>query len=207
VTLAPDRRLAAALVRSGEWSGYYEGLDIVPTGIAWCKRHIASSHPNTHFTLADIYNGEYNPSGKMRASEYQFPYNDQTFDLAVLISVFTHMLPDDMEQYVAEVARVLRQDACCVATYTLLDADSLEAMLSGRSIYRFERIGLHWSIDARHPELAVAYEELYVRDLFERHGLSPSTYHGTWSGRALASTSTYIEFEQDFVVGTKNSRN
>ena len=45
-------------------------------------------YPNYTFTLADIYNKEYNPAGRLKASEYRFPFDDETFDLVVLGSVF-----------------------------------------------------------------------------------------------------------------------
>ena len=43
-----------------------------------------------------------------KASEYTFPYEDGEFDVVVLTSVFTHMLPDDVAHYLDEIARVLK---------------------------------------------------------------------------------------------------
>src|SRR5689334_8909675 len=89
-------RLAVALLNYRSHEGSYEGLEIVPSGVRWCTENITARYPNCRFTLADIYNNEYNPTGRLAASRYRFPYDDDTFDLVVLASVFTHMLPEDM---------------------------------------------------------------------------------------------------------------
>ena len=36
--------------------GSYEGVDIVPRGIDWCRKNITAKHPNFQFQVADIYN-------------------------------------------------------------------------------------------------------------------------------------------------------
>ena len=54
-------------------NGGYEGFDIVPEGIEWCKQHVVGPHDNIHFTLADVYNKEYNPKGSSQAADYKFP--------------------------------------------------------------------------------------------------------------------------------------
>ena len=45
-------------------SGSYEGFDIVPTGINWCKENIEKRFPNFKFTLTSISNDLYTESGK-----------------------------------------------------------------------------------------------------------------------------------------------
>ena len=150
--------------------GILSGLDIVPSGINWCSEKITSKYPSYTFTLADIFNKEYNPAGRLKASEYRFPFDDETFDLAVLGSVFTHMLPEDMRHYIAEVARVLKRGGTCCASYNLLDAESLRTMEAGLGAFRFTRLGPHWVVDVSVPELAVAYEEDYARSCSRNTG-------------------------------------
>jgi len=206
-------RVAVALISYRDGSGSYEGLDIVPSGIKWSSENITSKYPNYAFTLADIFNKEYNPAGRLKASEYRFPFDDETFDLAVLASVFTHMLPEDMRHYIAEVARVLKRGGTCCASYNLLDAESLRTMKAGRGAFRFTPLGPHWVVDVNVPELAVAYEEDYARKLFEEHGLSCTIHHGWWSGRTDTSREPpwfvdqddpdFRYFDQDYVLATK----
>jgi SAM-dependent methyltransferase len=157
-------RLAIPLTRYLE-DGSYEGLDIVPSGIRWCNEH--TQHQNFRFRLADIFNKEYNPSGRLRASQYTFPYPDHSFDVIVLVSVFTHMLPDDTEQYVGEIPRVLRSHGRCYATYYLINPDARRLMESGQGSLRFKHdLGTYWTVYEKVPELSIAYEEGYIRELY-----------------------------------------
>ena len=185
-------RLATALIDYLADDGRYYGFDIVPSGIKWAQAHVAAGHPNIHFVLADIYNKEYNPGGKLKAVEYRFPYDDLSFDLVVLVSVFTHLVPGDLEHYVAEIARVLRPGGRCYATFSLIDAEARRGMAEGRSEFQFRPMlpSPHWATGDRVEELAVAYEEPFVRDLYARHGLDRdyTVYYGAWSGRESAAT-------------------
>jgi SAM-dependent methyltransferase len=179
-------RLAVAMSRFLDASGRYEGLDIVPEGIGWCRQHIVSPHHNVHFTLADVYNKEYNPKGRVQPADYRFPYPDEAFDIAVLVSVFTHMLPADVDRYVSEIARVLKKNGRIFATYFLITPESLRLMNSRRCSVRFKHnLGSHWLQSGSVPELSVAYDEQYIRAVYAKHGLSdpPDIYPGGWCGR------------------------
>jgi SAM-dependent methyltransferase len=193
-------RLAIAMPDFLDANGGYEGFDIVPEGIEWCKQHIVGPHDNIHFTLADVYNKEYNPKGSRQPADYQFPYEDETFDVAVLISVFTHMLPTDVDRYVGEIARVLKRNGRICASYSIINPESLQLMTSGSgSVYFKYNLGSYWISSKRVPELGVAYDERYLRGIYSKHGLSDplDIYYGRWCGR-----STGLDI-QDVVVATK----
>jgi SAM-dependent methyltransferase len=191
-------RLAVALTRHLDATGAYEGLDIVPSGIAWCRENITPQYPNFRFTLADVFNDEYNPQGRFKASEYRFPYGDSSFDLVVLVSVFTHMLPDDMNHYIKEIRRVLRPGGRCYATYFLINEDVTRLMQSGRSIIRFKHhVEPHWLINVKAPALSVGYDEAYVRDTYARSFANTVIHFGGWSTGNLNA--------QDVVVATTAS--
>ena len=193
-------RLAIAMRDFLDTNGGYEGFDIVPEGIEWCKQHIVGPYDNIHFTLADVYNKEYNPKGSRQPADYQFPYEDETFDVAVLLSVFTHMLPTDVDRYVGEIARVLKKNGRICASYSIITPESLQLMTSGRGSVHFKHnLGSHWIHSKKVPELGVAYDERYLRGIYSKHGLSdpPDIYFGRWCGR-----STGLDV-QDVVVATK----
>ncbi|HEY8504805.1 MAG TPA: class I SAM-dependent methyltransferase [Gemmataceae bacterium] len=180
--------------------GRYEGFDICEPLVRWCRRHVTPRFPNFAFRHADIYNGHYNPRSRTRACEYRFPYPDGEFDLVFLTSVFTHLLPADLEHYLAEIARVLRPGGRCFATAFLLNAESLRLAGEGAGQFRFGPARDGWAtLDPADPEAAVAYEEGPFLERFRRHGLSvrrPIDF-GDWCGRAGCRAG------QDIVVAFK----
>ena len=167
-------------------TGRYEGLDVVPGGIKWCQEHITPHRPNFRFTLADVYNGKYNPDGKVVASEYRFPYDDASFDFAFLTSVFTHLLPDDVVQYSSELARVLKPGGRVVISAYLLNDHSLGVMQRGE-------VQLGYSFDHDHgvfrasqpePEEGLAYVEDWFVGTLADSGLSVERIdYGQWAHR------------------------
>lgn len=197
-------RLAVALTRYLDPQAQYEGLDIVPSGIEWCTENITSRFPNFRFKLADVSNGEYNPNGRVAPTEYRLPYADATFDLVVLTSVFTHMLPAEKEHYVDEIARILKRDGRCFATYLLLNAESMRLMEEGSSDTRFKHtMGPCAVVNAKVPELSVGYDEDYVRGVYEQRGLSTEggIFYGAWSGRESSAQTSGLS--QDLVLSTR----
>ena len=117
-------RVAIPLTQYLDKDVCYEGFDIVSSGIEWCQEKITWRYPNFHFELVDLHNSYYNPSGTASASDFRFPYEDGSFDFAFSTSVFTHMLPADVEHYLAEASRVLRLGGRLLATFLLLNEES-----------------------------------------------------------------------------------
>jgi SAM-dependent methyltransferase len=177
-------RMARPLVAYLSPEGRYEGFDVNAEGIAWCTRRYAR-HPNARFQVADLFNARYNPDGTQDAASFRFPYEDETFDLAVATSVFTHLLPAAAERYVAEAVRVLRPGGRLLATFFLLDEGSRALLAAGRSGLPFadahEDVAL---VDDAMPEEAVAYAATWLAATLARHGLSaPQVHPGSWCGR------------------------
>ena len=180
-------RLAIPLTRYLKAPGSYDGLDIVPLGIDWCREQITPRHPRFRFHLADVFNRSYNPRGRLDASTYAFPFLPASFDFVFLTSVFTHMLPADLENYLYEISRVLRRGGKCLITYFLVNAESAALMEAGRSQFPFKyRRGGYRTISRHRPEDAVCYEEGFIRTLHQKYGLpiEGSIRYGSWCGRA-----------------------
>ena len=179
-------RMAVPLTRYLDDRGSYEGIDVFPKGIAWCQENITPRHPNFRFRVADIKNKEYNPGGRFAASEYEFPYADASFDFVLLTSVFTHLLPDEVENYLSEIRRVLTPGGRCLASFFLLNEESLGAIRSGTSTIDFRHdFGGYRTKDRETPEAAIAYPEDYVRSLYEERdlGIIDPIRYGAWPGR------------------------
>jgi SAM-dependent methyltransferase len=189
-------RLAVPLAGFLDESGSYEGFDNNEPRIAWCNERVAPLHPNFRFTAVDVYNSLYNPTGTVPATDFGFPYPDQDFDVVVLTSVVTHMVAEDVERYIAEIARVSRPGGRSFITWFLLNEESLSALEAQRERrrdpasnahdagFRHDR-GVYRVSDPRRPETVVAFDEGFVASLYERNGLEIETpiHYGNWTGR------------------------
>lgn len=179
-------RMAVPLTKYLDKRGSYEGFDIVPEGIKWCQEKITSQYPNFRFQLADIFNKRYNPKGKYKASEYKFPYENESFDFVFLTSVFTHMLPEDMENYFREITLVLKKGGRCLITFFLLNEESEQLINKGKSSLDFKyKFATYQIIDTGIPEKAICYDEAFILGLYEKHGLKIKlpVHYGSWCGR------------------------
>jgi SAM-dependent methyltransferase len=85
----------------------YLGLDVNPTAIAWCQRHIALKHPHLQFRHLNIKNERYNPNGQPLDQQFHFPFSESRFDIIYLYSVFSHMVWADVAIYLTEFRRLL----------------------------------------------------------------------------------------------------
>jgi SAM-dependent methyltransferase len=180
--------------------GSYQGLDIVKTGIDWCTERITRKYPRFKFQLIDVCNRHYNPTGRYKASEYRFPFADESFDFVVLCSVFTHMLADDAEHYLCEVARVLKRGGRCLISFFLLNESSFTLMRANKSAIDLNiNLGCCWVADANDPEVTTGYEEDFVRALYDKCNLQikEPIHYGAWSGRG-----EFLSF-QDLILAFK----
>jgi SAM-dependent methyltransferase len=194
-------RMATPLTDYLSPDGGYEGFDIVKSGIDWCNKNVTPRYPNFKFQHFDIHNDEYNPQGVFRASSYKFPHDDNYFDFIFLTSVFTHMFPQDMENYLSQISRVLKKGATCFITFFLIneEAQGLIRAGAGTKAFLYEMDG-YFTTTVEIPELAIAFQEPYIRELFDTLGLAidePIRY-GSWCGRA-----DFLSY-QDIVIATKN---
>jgi SAM-dependent methyltransferase len=195
-------RMAVPLTNYLSEEGQYWGFDIVKKGIDWCQQRIAPKFKNFHFLHSNVYNEYYNPNGTIRAQEYRFPFENEFFDFVFLTSVFTHMLRPDVENYIAEISRVLRPGGRCLITFFILNQESFNLIRAGKSRFdfRYDLAGC-FSNEIDTPEAAIAYEEEVVKGLLHKNGLviTPSIYYGSWSGRE-----TFLTF-QDLIVAEKDA--
>jgi SAM-dependent methyltransferase/predicted O-methyltransferase YrrM len=190
-------RMARPLTRYLK-GGSYEGIDIVAPSVQWCQRTY-TRYRNFHFHFADIYNKGYNPDGKYKATEYRFPFETSSFDFVFLTSVFTHMLPQDMEHYLSEVVRVLKPNKRCLITYFLINPAARKLINEGVSHYSFKYKLPGCRVEsADTPEAIVGYDESSVRGLYTKYRLNITepVLYGTWCKQDGLSW-------QDIIIATK----
>jgi SAM-dependent methyltransferase len=179
-------RMAVPLTTYLSREGSYEGIDIVPHGIEWSSANITKRFPRFRFQLADIRNKWYNANGRVGAAEYRFPFADASFDFVFLVSVFTHLLPAEVDNYLAEISRVLKPGGRCFASWFLLNAESESLIAAGKSTLAFKfPIEGGLTVNAEAPEETVSYQQERVSALYARNHLdvAPSIHFGSWCGR------------------------
>lgn len=192
-------RKTLPLTRYFDERAVYEGIDITASGVEWCSEKITPRFPNFRFQQIDVYNKHYNPQGRHQPSEYRFPFADESFSFVMLGSVFTHMLPDDLENYLAEVARVLMKGGRCLITYFLLNEESLTLIEAGESTLDLRYVfDMYRTISPDVPEQAIAFDESWIEGLYERLGLRVVRLdYGSWCGREK-----YLSY-QDLILAVK----
>ncbi|HEX9922175.1 MAG TPA: class I SAM-dependent methyltransferase [Anaerolineae bacterium] len=179
-------RIALPLTGYLNSEGGYTGLDIVNDSISWCRQHITTRYPNFQFVHADLYNRRYNPTGQFHDETYTFPFESGRFDFIFLTSVFTHMLPAGLENYLSEIARVLHPNGRALVTFFLLDGEQQTLASQGQNDIDFKFGSGSYRVRSEAvPESAVAYEQAFVRQTLRQKGLDivEPIHYGTWSGR------------------------
>jgi ubiquinone/menaquinone biosynthesis C-methylase UbiE len=177
---------ASSLTSFLDPQGSYAGFDIVRVGIAWAQKNIAARFPNFSFVHADIFNKHYNPKGKLSSSSFRFPYEDASFDFVFLKSVFTHLLPDSIQNYLQEIRRVMKPSGTCLATLFLMNPESQELIRRGQSPLKLVPYSDDCCVvDAKFPETAVGILQSAFLQWSEKSGLGAKSpiHYGSWCGR------------------------
>lgn len=193
-------RLALPLTQYLSDKGRYFGFDIVQTGIKWCKENISEKYVNFQFLYVELKNDLYTGNSAKKATEFIFPGSNESMDIVISTSVFTHMLPDDMEHYLSETYRVMKPGAKCLFTFFILN-EITENQMADNDVFNFRYQYGHYSLmDEKVKEANVAYQELYLRELFEKYGFKiDKIINGHWS-KAIGDGS--LDF-QDVVILSK----
>ncbi|MGI3186307.1 SAM-dependent methyltransferase [Nioella aestuarii] len=173
-------RLATALARNR--SGLiYAGFDVVEYGILWCRKAVPEQAGDYRFDHVDVFNPFYNPRGRLSPDDFAFPYTEGGFDLAVAISVFTHLLEDDTRRYFAEGIRCLAPGGRAYFT-TFLTPDTVPEAAH----FEFRhKIGAAAVERREEPELAVSYSRAFWEALAAANGARlEQVNEGSWTGAA-----------------------
>jgi SAM-dependent methyltransferase len=180
--------------------GSYAGFDVGRAMIRWCRRNITPRHPEFEFEWAPIHNAKYNPFGTLSATEFRFPYPDSSFDFAFAISLFTHLVHDEVGHYLAETARVLKPGGTCFLTFFLLTPRAKSEIAAGRAALAFRHpVAGGATTDPGRPEEAIAFEVDEARAMLEEAGLAvvEPIHFGSWANEPAAAS------YQDIVVARR----
>ncbi len=172
-------RIAIPLSHFINEKGSYEGFDVVQRGVDWCQKNINTRYPNFQFQYVPLSNDLYREDGE-NAEKFTFPYENDFFDLCVVNSVFTHMLPGEVAHYFSEIKRVLKPGGVCFATFFLFDDKTL---FPKGFDFPFSH-GYYRLMDEKVKGANVAFDDSFFRkDLIEKNGFWLSRlFYGWWRG-------------------------
>lgn len=153
------------------YTGSYVGVDVDPEMLSWCRTHfdaerfrfVESSHASSAYGTSPEREGP---------AYYRLPLDEESVDLVFGTSVFTHLLEEQVVNYLREAFRVLRTGGHIMMSCKLLD------LAPETSAERYpHRIG-HARVSARdRPEIAVAYESGYMVEQVEEAGFTDVELH------------------------------
>jgi tRNA (mo5U34)-methyltransferase len=113
-------RLARQLLQQLPSPRKYLGIDLHLGMIKWCQENLQPRATGFEFIHHDVHEIVFNP-GENKARVLPFPAQDNSFKLVIAASVFTHLLEDQTEYYLKEVARILDPNGFFVSTWFLFD--------------------------------------------------------------------------------------
>ena len=187
-------RSAIALTRYLNSEGKYEGFDVVKRGVDWCSKNISSRYSNFQFNYVPLNNDLYRPTGNA-PEVFRFPYPDDTFNLIIVNSVFTHMVAKEVENYFSEMTRVLKKGGSTYITFFLYDKD--QTIFPKGFDFPFDYINYRL-MDNEVKSANVAYEKNYLNnELARKNGFKVRyLFEGSWRGLPKESCKEF----QDLVI-------
>lgn len=189
-------RIAIPLTTYLQPEARYEGFDVVKMGVDWCQKHISTTYPNFNFQYIPIDNDLYRSAG-LQADQFRFPYGEEQFDFVILTSVFTHMLPAEVENYLAEIQRVLKPGGRCMATFFIWNEEAARLSPSNPKFQFPYDHGHYRLMDQKVKSANVAFTESFLTHYLQQIGLQlEEIFPGFWCGRPKARS---LDF-QDVVL-------
>jgi SAM-dependent methyltransferase len=171
-------RIAYSLTETlGE--GQYTGIDVDNVSVRACQTSPTLNRAGFTFVHADLDSDLYNADGGQgrSAATYRLPFDDNSFDIVYLESVFTHLTGEECANYARESLRVLKPGGRVVVS------GFLRELGTGDSAFTFQhQVGQVWVNYADSHRKAVAADTQTFDQWFGRtHTLR---LRGSWRGDA-----------------------
>jgi SAM-dependent methyltransferase len=167
-------------------TGTYTGLDVMAGAIDTARATFAghAAEPRLRFEHLDVYNGWYNPGGRLQTRDVHLAEHvDRAPDVILMSSLLTHLFPEDAAHYLAEARRVLAPGGRVLATAWLMDERTKALTRAGRAAIPFQERDGYWVESVTNPEGALALEADFVQRAVGAAGLEEiCVVPGFWSG-------------------------
>jgi SAM-dependent methyltransferase len=132
------------------------GTDVSAGMIDWCRANLAAV--GFEFIHQDVFNPGLNPSGSLTVA----PVPDGTYDLVLALSFFTHVIEQQAEFYLDQVARVLAPDGMLISSWFLVDKTGFPMMQNFQNALY---------INPADPTNAVIYDRAWLIRTLSARGL------------------------------------
>ena len=155
-------RMAMPLKSVG-FCGQHTGIDIDDEMLNYCNNNF----PNSNFTFiksthkSKAYHSGKNNKGLLENKFYKIPLESKSQDFIYSTSLLSHLLEDDLINYLSEAFRLLKENG--IMRMTFFCVDSMEHNLSGRWTFK-HKLGETYVESLKYPEAASAY----TKDFIER---------------------------------------
>jgi len=168
----------------------YYGVDIIKDSIDWCTNNITKNYDNFKFIHYNIKDQLHNPSGTDKTTNIKLNIENNSIDKIIAWSVFTHMYPKDIEHYLKEFNRILKNDGELYLTCFIFSDEILKKTLeTNLTIFNLtfqhplsEDIRIN---DVNYPLGAIAFTKEYITNLVSKCGFRfkySKILNGSWSG-------------------------
>lgn len=181
-------RIAIHFINYLNEQGQYIGIDSNKKLITYCKDNISVTNNNFQFKFIDAYNGAYSKDGKIKCQDIIFPIDDESVDIVIMWSVFTHMYLEDIDSYLKEIHRVLKKGGLFISSFNLYN-EFISNQIKMEKAYLDIKYKINedsYSLDKETPEYGFAHKEEMVKELYWRNELIiREIKYGNWSSKEL----------------------
>ncbi len=193
-------RIAIHFLNYLDKQGKYVGIDNNKELLTYCIENISAAKSNFEFRFLDVYNGAYAQDGKLKSNEAAFPSENESVDIVIMCSLFTHMYLDDIDSYLKEVFRVLKKGGLFLSSLNLYNEFTHNQILMNKAHLdmKYNITGDSYSLDIEVPERGFAHQEEKVKELYWKNGFFiKEIKYGIWSTKELTG-----EFH-DYIIAQK----
>jgi len=170
-------RIAMLIAPTLSNSGSYHGFDTWSEGIKWATENITSCYPNFVFKTLSDTSAE---SGYRADFFHRIDLDDNSCDLILATSLFTHLRYNAVVFYMKEIHRIMKKGARAYLTFFIYDEESLHAIPYPDRTLESDAYGLY-HIDGGYAE-SYFYEKTILDIIKESDCTLHTKKFGFWRG-------------------------